>query len=372
MILNKITKFYTRFEKYISGIGLVYGFIFTALTLTRVDEFLENFWIVVNLGLAAGGILALTLYENRLASKKDNSELKNQTIDESVSFHFYLILLIQFAFGGLFSTFFIFYIRSSSLFENWLFLLMLLILLVGNEMWKKHYTRLVFQISVLFVAVYLFFIFLLPVLMHRLGADLFVFSGVLSLAIIALFLFILKKFAQEKFKKSHNLVVISLISIFVIMNILYFTNIIPPIPLSLKNSGIYHEITRLPSGDFSAKADIGTWRDSLTLYPVVYNKPGEALYAFSAVFSPVKFSTQVIHQWQYYNVEKKAWVDSSRIVLPVRGGREAGYRTYSIKNFLTPGRWRVKVLTPTGQVIGRIGFTVKDYSSAVSTETVTL
>ena len=170
MFLNKFSDFYKRFEKYISPIGLIYGFIFTSLTLTRVDMFIENFWIVVHLLIAGLGIMAMTLYENR-ADKKSVSDSDRQ------KFHFYLTLIIQFAFGGLFSTFFVFYMRSSSFSDSWLFVLMLLILLVGNELWKKHYERLAFQVSILFISLYLFWVFLLPVLFHRLGADLFVWWG---------------------------------------------------------------------------------------------------------------------------------------------------------------------------------------------------
>ena len=134
MLLNKFSDFYKRFEKYISPIGLIYGFIFTSLTLTRIDQFIENFWIVIHLLIATFGILVLTLYENR-------AEKKQVPIEDRQKFHFYLTLIIQFAFGGLFSTFFVFYMRSSSLFESWLFLLILIVLLVGNELWKKHYSR---------------------------------------------------------------------------------------------------------------------------------------------------------------------------------------------------------------------------------------
>ena len=132
MFLNKFSAFYKRFEKWISPVGLVYGFIFTSLTLTRVDMWLENFWIVMHLLIAAFGILALTLFENR-------AEKKNLPEEEKDKFHFYLTLVIQFAFGGLFSTFFVFYMRSASLIDSWSFILLLLTLLIGNEIWKKHY-----------------------------------------------------------------------------------------------------------------------------------------------------------------------------------------------------------------------------------------
>ena len=99
---------YQRFEKYISAIGLIYGFIFTSLTLTRIDAFWENFWIILHLIIAVLGIVALTFLEKRRHLKIENSaENKRQNI----SLHFYLILIVQFAFGGLFSTFFVFYMQ---------------------------------------------------------------------------------------------------------------------------------------------------------------------------------------------------------------------------------------------------------------------
>jgi hypothetical protein len=351
MILSKFSDLYKKFEKYISPVGLIYGFIFTSLTLTRVDMWLENFWIVVNLFIVVFGILAVTLFENKAEAKK-LSEI------ERGKFHFYLTLIIQFAFGGLFSTFFVFYMRSTSPMDSWFFLLFLSVLLIGNELWKKHYQRLTFQIIIFFISLYLFLIFLLPVLFYRLGADLFVYSGVLSLIIVFLFLLILRKFAKEKFKKNHNVLMISLFSIFIIMNTLYFTDVIPPIPLALKDVGVYHQIVKNSAGNYAVKGEPRLWQDYFNLYPVFHRQTGETVYVFSAIFSPVNFTTNIIHQWQYYDEVKKAWVDSTKIILPITGGREQGYRLYSSKQAVTPGLWRVKVMTVSGQVLGRIGFKV--------------
>lgn len=352
MLLNKFSNFYQRFEKYISAVGLIYGFIFTSLTLTQVDAWLENFWIIVHLLIAAFGITVLTLYENK-------AEQKKLPLEDRQKFHFYLTLIIQFAFGGLFSTFFIFYIRSSSIFQSWLFLLMLAILLVGNELWKKHYARLAFQISVFFIAVYLFFIFLLPVLFHRLGDDLFIVSGILAVIIVVFFLYILKKFALEKFKQNHSILRVNVATIFIVMNILYFTNIIPPIPLSLNTSGVFHSIVRTNNGNYQIIAEPKPWWNLFILYTPFHARAGETIYVFSSIVSPIKFDTEIIHRWQHYNEKQKEWIDSARIAMPVIGGREGGYRTYSFKKHTLNGRWRVKVETPSGQVIGRINFEVK-------------
>ena len=353
MILNKFSDLYKKFEKYISPVGLIYGFIFTSLTLTRVDMWLENFWIIMHLLVAGFGILAVTLFENR-------AEVKKLVEAEREKFRFFLTLIIQFAFGGLFSTFFVFYMRSSSPADSWLFILFLLVLLVGNELWKKHYQRLAFQIVIFFISLYLFLVFLLPVLFHRLGADLFIYSGIFSLIMVFLFLLLLRKFAKEKFKKNHNILMVSLFSIFIIMNVLYFTNVIPPIPLSLKDVGVYHTVIKDNSGNYDVKGEPTVWQDYFNLYPVFHKQMGETVYVFSAIFSPVNFSTDIIHQWQYYDESQKIWVDSSKITLTITGGREQGYRLYSSKQAVTPGLWRVKVMTVSGQVLGRIGFNVEE------------
>ena len=366
MNINKFSDVYKRFEKYISPIGLIYGFVFTSLTLTRVDMFLENFWIVMHLFIASFGILALAYFENQIEQKKRPEE-------DRVKFHFYLTLIIQFAFGGLFSTFFVFYMRSSSLATSWLFLLILVILLIGNELWKKHYTRLVFQISVLYLSLYLFLVFLLPVLFHRLGSDLFIASGVISLLAVISFGLILKKFTNEKFRSKHNTLRISAAAIFIVMNILYFTNIIPPIPLSLKDVGVYHSIIKTNDGNYKAQGELTIWSDRLiNNYPVFHLLAGETIYVFSAIFSPVEFDAKIVHLWQYYNEAEKTWIDSSRVVLSISGGREEGFRTYSMKQFITPGLWRVKVITIHGQELGRINFRVEEATSTPELITKTL
>ena len=346
MVFRRVSQIYIRFEKYISAVGLIYGFIFTSLTLTRVDTFWENLWIVVHLLVAASGIIALTYYENRPGRT------------EGTSLRFWLILVIQFAFGGLFSTFFVFYLRSSSLSTNWLFLLLLLILLVGNEVWKKHYARLAFQVSVLFVAVFLFLIFLLPVLVHRIGADLFIYAGLISLVIIAIFVRLLRRIAHERFKNDHRTLSTSILVTLCLMNVFYFTGIIPPIPLSLKDSGVFHSISRQADGNYIVESESRSWLDYFFRTPVFTKRIGDTAFAFSAVFSPVNFATRIIHEWQYFDEETNDWISRGQITLPIVGGRDGGFRTYSAKQTLEPGMWRVRVLTPQGQLIGNIKFRV--------------
>jgi Protein of unknown function (DUF2914) len=85
---------------------------------------------------------------------------------------------------------------------------------------------------------------------------------------------------------------------------------------------------------------------------------GDALYAYSSVFSPPLFSMNIVHEWQWYDPAIGAWTTRGRISLAVIGGSDGGYRTYSEESNLAPGRWRVNVETAQGAVIGRLNFTV--------------
>jgi hypothetical protein len=86
-------------------------------------------------------------------------------------------------------------------------------------------------------------------------------------------------------------------------------------------------------------------------------KPEQPLYAFNAIFAPASLSTDIVHVWQYRD-DAGDWVTSSRVNLSIVGGREKGFRTYSVKENMFPGEWRINVETLRGQLIGRLTFRV--------------
>ena len=80
------------------------------------------------------------------------------------------------------------------------------------------------------------------------------------------------------------------------------------------------------------------------------------LAAYTAVYAPAGLQQRIEHVW---------WKDGrvlGRVPLsPVLGGRKEGFRTYSRKTDLKPpyqGRYRVDVVTASGQLVGRLRFTV--------------
>ncbi len=154
------------------------------------------------------------------------------------------------------------------------------------------------------------------------------------------------------------MIFILILTIFTVVNILYFTNLIPPIPLSLKDAGVYHSVEKNQDGNYDATYEDHGWRGYFELYDDFILAPGSAVYAYSAIFSPKGLNLVIVHEWQHYDEAQGKWLTASVIDLPVVGGRDGGFRTYSVRSDLTPGKWRVNIKTESGQTIGHLRFNI--------------
>ncbi len=321
--------------------------MFDAIFLKRVDLFWENFWIIAHLLVVA---VCIVLINQKEAKESDNLN--------RAEWEFWLTNIMQFFFGGLLSTFIVFYFRGATLSVSWPFILVLALSFVANERLKKYFDRLSFQISLLFFSIFLFAIFFVPLLTHSIGPTIFLLSGVSSLIVLWLFFLVLKKFGPEKFSLGRRSILTFSMGIFVLINILYFTNLIPPLPLSLKEAGVYHSVGRDASGNYTVSLEDYGWRGFLSLYPDIHLTSDKIVYAYSAIFSPSSFNTGITHEWQRLDSTTGKWVTEGEVDLKVLGGRDGGYRTYSTREGLTEGHWRVNVLTSSHQILGRLRFNV--------------
>jgi hypothetical protein len=204
------------------------------------------------------------------------------------------------------------------------------------------------------------------------GADIFLISGTLSLLLIYVFIWLLKLVIPQKIEKTRRVLSVSIGLIFITFNVLYFTNIIPPIPLSLKEVGAYHSVERIGS-DYRAEKEAASWFDIQTrMTKRISVTDGGPVYVFSSVFAPTRLNTEVYHLWQYFDRSTGEWIETDRLSYQIQGGRDGGYRGYSRKQNLAEGRWRVDIVTERGQVIGRHAFEVVDVSTEPAKESVTL
>lgn len=356
---------------------MVLGFSFDVYLAKRPDSLVDNVLILSYFSIAAVCIYLL------------NRRSVREVLGEQTPQPLFLLLIMQFCFGGLASNLLVLYGKSGSLGSSLLFIALLGGLLIGNEFLKNRYQQLRFNLAVFYIELLTYLVIAVPTFItHRIGALTFVLSGLLSLLVTALFLSILfpsvwkKKLPQPVWQLGSMVMII-----FLIFSGFYAANIIPPVPLSLKSAGIYHSIEPLSVGSarmstiapntvdaiyrvtYEPKQWYEFWRDTADEYHIA---TGEPAYCFSAVFAPGNLSTPIRHRWEYLYPQTNHWITTGLVEFPINGGRDEGYRGFSKKQVLEDGEWRCTVETSTGQIIGRITFTVKTSSTTQALSTTTL
>jgi hypothetical protein len=351
------------YERYISPLSLVGGFIFDNLVLLRrVDLWQTDVLFFAYLGIASLGIVLLQLIEAgrvRWAWLRDMTPL--------------VVVVVQFAFGGLFSGFVSLYSRSADFALTWIFVIMVAGLLLSNERFSRLYSSISMQIALLFTSLFAFLIFYLPIALHRIDPLMFGASALASLGLTVGFVFVLYALVPTTVYRGRWVIVRRIIGTLVVFNVLYYVNAIPPLPLAIKDTGVYHSVERVGDGTYRVTGESTPWYWMYVPHTdVVHVTPTESVYVWTAVFVPTDISTVLQHEWQYYDTTTSAWTTTGTIRFNVIGGRDGGYRGYSAKDAIAPGEWRVNVLNAYGRTIGRVHFIVEGATSTVPLVTSTL
>lgn len=340
-----ISNFFQKNEKWLTPVMLVGGFVIDNLTLRRADRLIENLLLAIYFVCIMGAIL--------LWHKLQAREQKSVRVLEVESI---LFLVIQFIFGGLFSALTVFYIKSASLFASWPFLLVLFGGMIATEYFKKHFSQFLVQLATLYLLLFTYFIVVVPLFVRSINVFVFLLSGIVSLVVIFGYIKLFKKFVPTLLKNKGRKIIGVVAGVFVVMNMFYFLNVIPPIPLALRDSGVYKSVIRTDNGYVFANFES---KFSFKSLKTEYFVPtGSYVYFYSSVFAPVKFEQTIVHEWQKKN-DKGDWVKMSSVTFPIYGGSDIGYRGYTVSAQVTKGEWRVLVKTRGGQILGGETFLVK-------------
>lgn len=348
--IDKFKIFLEKHEGFFLPAALLFGFILDFITLNRADQIYDN--------LVLFGYVLLTGLTIFLRYSRPNFITLRSVFVRNKEFIPYLM---QFAFGGLFSALVVFYSKSGTFITSFPFLVILIGILIGNEFFLKKYQQLNLQVILFYIALISYATFLTPILLKGIGTGIFLLGAIISLVIMFFFVRFLVKHLPQGLKKQQKTLYKSVFITFLIFLAMYFSNVIPPIPLALKDGGIYYNITKISEDVYVAEREVKEWYKPLSSY----NKnmaSGRQIYAFSAVFAPTKLTGTIYHQWSYFDEKKTRWIETDRIPINITGGRGEGFRGYSSKSSLSLGLWRVDVETKTGQVIGRLKFNVEKKS----------
>ena len=360
--MSPLAKIQSALSKpFLPAVFFLSGVTYDTLTLTRIDRLLDNLILLIYLLLL--GVLIVLTGRIGVESSSDRERLEglSHTVRWAVRMKPYYPMAVQFLLGSLFSAYAIFYSQSATLTGTAVFFSLLVALLVGNEFLRNRLSSLRLLVSLYALVCFAFFTFFLPVMTGYMNVAVFLLGAALSAAVTFRVVQLIYRNNPDRSRLEAVGVTAPACALIAILVGFYFLNWIPPVPLSLKYGGVYHEVKK--AGErFELSFDkrwYQIWKRSDSTFPA-----DEPIYCFSAVFAPVDLNTTIYHHWYFRTNSSRPFTHADRIPLKISGGRAGGYRAYSFKQRLDPGDWRVDVETEDGRIIGRIAVTVEAQDEA--------
>lgn len=345
---SALRRFIRKHEKFLPIVFFIGGFVFDTLTLGRVDRLYDLVMLSIHMSL-----LTLTLV---LFNLSDDYKWRFTLIER---YKIYFPLAIQFFFGALSSAYVIYFSRSVSLSKTMSFFIILLVLFFANELLKKRISNKYLQFSVYFFISFTFFSFIIPVLLAEMNTKVFIISGIISLTLtLALILIIYKKSLSTRAEMRLGKTIGIVIGMYIIINVFYFFNLIPPVPLALEHGLVAHNI-KVENQKYFVSYEKEEWYIFWRTHRIQYiSKPNERVYIFSSIFAPTSINKTIFHRWNWYNQQTEAWEIVEDIGYEINGGRDEGYRGYTYKNNTKEGLWKVQVITKEELIIGVVDFEI--------------
>lgn len=226
--------------------------------------------------------------------------------------------------------------------------------MASNDVFRHYYLRPVVQMAVYYFILFSMLSLVLPFVFNSIDEWVWIASGSLSLLLIYLYVDILSRKILI-FKKQKGLIVAVVILVFSFMNAMYFLNVIPPIPLAIRDAGAFHDLERV-NGDYILVDEKRSLLDRILPGKTIHLYNDRSLFVFSAIFAPPDLGTVIVHEWEHKTEE--GWQTRQNASFTIVGGREAGFRGWTTRSFVHEGKWRVTIKTVRGQVLGRVKFSV--------------
>jgi hypothetical protein len=335
-----------EYERHLSALSLVGGYAFDSYSFGRIDHATTHVVFLAYLTVAGVAIAISHRLESRPPERQPSE--RTRTI---------LTAVTQFALGCLLSGFCVFYLRSASLWASWPYLLVLAGIFIANEFFKKYTTRFTLSVLLYFFALFSYAILLVPVLIAMMGTIPFVASGIVALGFFWFFLDVLGWLGRDRLREVRPQILAGTLAIYAVVNVFYFAKVLPPLPLALADAGVFHSVKKVGNA-YQVVDEAQPWTTFFGTPPLLHIAPGDRLYLYSSVFAPGRLATVIVHRWEWFDPAARKWLPQSRLVFAIHGGREGGYRAYSIKSKPQPGDWRVNITTDDGRPLGRIRFAV--------------
>lgn len=360
---ERVRTFRARYAKWELALFFFAGFAYDIATLPRID----NRFALAKQGTFLGVLSVLLLLESRWGPDTPSRRwIARVWRFREDALHFFL--------GGLLSPYTLFYFKSASGLTAFTFLAVLFGLLVANELPRFRALGPVVRVGLYSFCVTSYFAYLLPVVLGSYSGRLFLLAAGLSCA-AGLGLALAVGLWSGAWRRTARQVVAPALAVQALLLGLYGLKAIPPVPLSMLSSGIYHgvEVVKGERGrDYQLLHERPSWQWWERGDQDFRARPGDRVYFFASVFAPASFrpqragdrGTRLLIRWSFHDAEQ-GWtqVHAYDDLYLGQGGRERGFRTFAYVTDPRPGDWRVAMETEDGREIGRLSFTVTSDAS---------
>lgn len=327
-------------------VAFIGGFITDLLLLNRIDDIIDNIILLTYVVLATVSLLLL------YAGVAEKFPMTMSRLVQR-----YAPVLLQYSFGGLLSGMLIFYGRSGDWVASAPFLILILVVILGNELLDKRSDRLLYHIALYFIGIFSYVVLVLPVLLGQMGDGIFILSGLLALLLVTGVIRILYKIVPNFMQFNTKRVIIMVSTLYLSLTALYFFNLIPPIPLSLTELDIVHSVSRDNDGNYQIVDEQQPWYRQIPFVRDELHPTRTSIACFARVYAPTRLSTRIYHRWEFKDAAGQ-WQEAFRFGYPITGENSGGYRGYTILNKFSDGVWRCGVENERGQVLGRTTVTI--------------
>jgi Protein of unknown function (DUF2914) len=353
--IPRLKLYYERNERRIAVGSFVAGFVFDVLTLGRIDS-----WAMIVQQAAYLGLILLALTQMLL--EQDHPAPQPETMSAPARWYYgYRTFLVHFLFGSLLNLYTIFFFKSSSLLVSSSFLSVLVLILIANESQRFKALGLSFKFLLLGLCILSYAALVVPVFVGSIGLTVFLLSmavGCVPMAAVASWL---RRRSPELARRARRQVLVPLGVVLLVFLTFYLFRLIPPVPLSIPYIGVYHAVEK-SEDTYRLSHERAWWRFWHNGDQGFRAQPGDKVIVFFRIFSPTRFSDQVLMRW--YRKDSRGWALQDSIPINIVGGREQGFRGYGVKTNYSPGSWKVQVETTDEREIGRIYFDIEAVPAA--------
>ncbi|HVY05182.1 MAG TPA: DUF2914 domain-containing protein [Burkholderiales bacterium] len=354
--LHRLKHYYESHEQAFDIAAFVGGFLFDIAMLDRIDAWATIIQQALYLVLIAVILLQMFFAENPgEAQITAMSRLKRW-------YYQYRVPFVHFLLGTLLNLYTLFFFKSASLFVSLGFMVVLALLLVANESKHLKSRGVTFKFALFSLCLLSFCAAIVPVFVRSIGLFVFLLSMLVACVPMAVMYRRILIHAPERAPQARQQVLMPFGIVLVAFLALYLVRLIPPVPLSIPFIGVYHNVER-SQDEYRLSHERPFWKIWHHGDQDFLAQPGDKLFVYFRIFSPARFSDQVLMRW-YWKDPAAGWKLHDSIPIRIVGGREEGFRGYGMKTNYQPGDWKLQVETTDEREIGRIYFTVASAPAA--------